>query len=253
MFKLPDFPASLSTHSVQSYYCELIQQLGKAIFSVQNDNPTLLARYSAPSHSVSNLSFLSSFHFCRINFSQLYTIGLLAFLVDLFHLQLFTLSISPHIDLLHPSKKLCKCWCWPQIHKDWVQYFTSRFYFLRGFINTLCSRRLDALADFQNLYKTDMAIFPTQLVKWLVDSLHQDERQQADRRPELKRLILKVSVTEGYNIIKLSGCLCLFSEHDLLLEITLEDYFISLWAHKAIFGQNPRIYAVILTKFHTNV
>lgn len=68
-----------------------------------------------------------------------------------------------------------------------------RFYYLRGFTNALCSRRLDALSDFQNLYKTDTAIFPTQLLTWLVDSLHRDERQQADRRPELKRLILKVS------------------------------------------------------------
>ncbi|XP_054477043.1 DENN domain-containing protein 3-like isoform X1 [Anoplopoma fimbria] len=110
VFKLPDFPVSLSFHSVQSYYSELIQQLGKAIFSVQNENSTLLAR----------------------------------------------------------------------------------FYYLRGFINTLCWRRLDALGDFQNLYKTDTAIFPTQLVTWLVDSLHRDERQQAEKRPELKRLILKV-------------------------------------------------------------
>lgn len=47
MFKLPEFPASLSIHSVQSYYSELIQQLGKAIFSARNDNPALLARYSA--------------------------------------------------------------------------------------------------------------------------------------------------------------------------------------------------------------
>uniref|UniRef100_A0A7N6BQH3 UDENN domain-containing protein n=1 Tax=Anabas testudineus TaxID=64144 RepID=A0A7N6BQH3_ANATE len=110
MFELPDFPESLSFHSVQGYYSKLIQQLGKAVFSVQNENSTLLAR----------------------------------------------------------------------------------FYYLRGFINTLCSRRLDALSDFQNLYKTDTLIFPTQLVTWLVDSLHQDERQQADRRPELQRLILRV-------------------------------------------------------------
>ncbi|XP_041648482.1 DENN domain-containing protein 3-like isoform X2 [Cheilinus undulatus] len=110
VFKLPDFPNSLSFHSVQSYYSELIQQLGKAIFTAQKENPTLLAR----------------------------------------------------------------------------------FYYLRGFINTLCFRRLDALSDFQNLYKTDTAIFPTQLVSWLVDSLNTDERHQADRRPELKRLILKV-------------------------------------------------------------
>ncbi|XP_053743781.1 DENN domain-containing protein 3-like isoform X2 [Synchiropus splendidus] len=70
----------------------------------------------------------------------------------------------------------------------------ARFYYLRGFINWLCSRRLDALSDFQTLYKTDTAIFPTQLVTWLADSLHQDERQQADAVPELKRLILKVKI-----------------------------------------------------------
>ncbi|XP_029359761.1 DENN domain-containing protein 3-like isoform X2 [Echeneis naucrates] len=110
VFKLPDFPASLSFHSVQSYYSELIQQLSKAIFSIQNENSAMLAR----------------------------------------------------------------------------------FYYLRGFINTLCSRRLEALSDFQNLYKTDTTIFPTHLATWLVDSLHQDERQQADKRPELKRLITKV-------------------------------------------------------------
>ncbi|XP_031609877.1 DENN domain-containing protein 3-like [Oreochromis aureus] len=110
VFKLADFPASLSFHSVQSYYIELIQQLGKAIFSVQSENSAMLARY----------------------------------------------------------------------------------YYLRGLINTLCSRRLDALSDFQNLNKTDTAIFPTRLVTWLVDSLQRDERQQAQRRPELKRLILKV-------------------------------------------------------------
>uniref|UniRef100_A0A669D3C4 DENN domain containing 3 n=1 Tax=Oreochromis niloticus TaxID=8128 RepID=A0A669D3C4_ORENI len=110
VFKLPDFPASLSFHSVQSYYIELIQQLGKAIFYVQSENSAMLARY----------------------------------------------------------------------------------YYLRGLINTLCSRRLDALSDFQNLNKTDTAIFPTRLVTWLVDSLQRDERQQAERRPELKRLILKV-------------------------------------------------------------
>ncbi|XP_051262918.1 DENN domain-containing protein 3 isoform X2 [Dicentrarchus labrax] len=120
VFQLPDFPVSLSFHSIQSYYSELIQQLGKAIFSVQNEKPTLLAR----------------------------------------------------------------------------------FYYLRGFINTLCLRRLDALGDFQNLYKTDTAIFPTQLVTWLVDSLHRDERQQADRRPELKRLILKVKAENEKSLVQ---------------------------------------------------
>lgn len=101
--------------------------------------------------------------------------------------------------------------CWPGAHylRRWCLFLFlllvwiwspgcnilfPRLFFLRGFVNVLCSRRLDALADFQNLYKTDTAIFPTRLVTWLVDSLHRDERQQADRRPELKRLIHKVVV-----------------------------------------------------------
>ncbi|CAB1334759.1 unnamed protein product, partial [Coregonus sp. 'balchen'] len=68
----------------------------------------------------------------------------------------------------------------------------ARYFYLRGFMNKLCSKRLDALSDFQNLYKTDIEIFPTVLVKTLVDSLQKDERSQADQRPELKRLIFKV-------------------------------------------------------------
>uniref|UniRef100_A0A8C7JLM5 DENN domain-containing protein 3 n=1 Tax=Oncorhynchus kisutch TaxID=8019 RepID=A0A8C7JLM5_ONCKI len=67
-----------------------------------------------------------------------------------------------------------------------------RYFYLRGFMNTLCSKRLDALSDFQNLYKTDIEIFPTDLVKALVDSLQKDEFSQVDRWPELKRLIFKV-------------------------------------------------------------
>ncbi|XP_010882922.2 DENN domain-containing protein 3 [Esox lucius] len=68
----------------------------------------------------------------------------------------------------------------------------ARHFYLRGFMNTLCSKRLDALSDFQSLYKTDIEIFPSGLVKTLVDSLEKDERSQADGRPELKRLISKV-------------------------------------------------------------
>lgn len=108
-----------------------------------------------------------------------YTVRLSAFLVD------FTLSSCSYST---------KCLVFLQRIEDLFHHFSlCRFYYLRGFINTLYGRRLEALGDFQNLYRTDTAIFPTQLVTWLVDSLHRDERQQADRRPELKRLILKVN------------------------------------------------------------
>ncbi|KAM9839076.1 DENN domain-containing protein 3 isoform 2-T2 [Aulostomus maculatus] len=68
----------------------------------------------------------------------------------------------------------------------------ARYHYLRGLVNTVSNKRLDALEDFQSLYKTDSDIFPSQMVKSLVDSLLEAERTQADRRPELKRLICRV-------------------------------------------------------------
>ncbi|XP_035285111.1 DENN domain-containing protein 3 isoform X2 [Anguilla anguilla] len=68
----------------------------------------------------------------------------------------------------------------------------ARYYYLRGFMNTMGGRRLDALIDFQTLYKTDMDIFPGELVRSLSDSLSRKERAQAERLPELKRLLSQV-------------------------------------------------------------
>lgn len=44
VFKLPDFPSSMSLSSTQSYYCSLTQLLDEEISSVQSKNPSLLAR-----------------------------------------------------------------------------------------------------------------------------------------------------------------------------------------------------------------
>lgn len=68
----------------------------------------------------------------------------------------------------------------------------ARYHYLRGLVNTVSNRRLDALEDFQSLYKTDSDIFPSQMVKSLVDSLPEAERLLTERRPELKRLISRV-------------------------------------------------------------
>uniref|UniRef100_A0A8B9KE34 DENN/MADD domain containing 3a n=1 Tax=Astyanax mexicanus TaxID=7994 RepID=A0A8B9KE34_ASTMX len=68
----------------------------------------------------------------------------------------------------------------------------ARYYYLRGLVNSVAGKRLDALADFQNLYRTDTDIFPVDLVTTLVDSLQPSERTSADRRPDLKRLISRV-------------------------------------------------------------
>ncbi|XP_062291984.1 DENN domain-containing protein 3 isoform X2 [Scomber scombrus] len=73
-----------------------------------------------------------------------------------------------------------------------VSALLARYHYLRGLVNIVSNRRLDALEDFQSLYKTDSDIFPSQMVKSLVDSLLEAERIQADKRPELKRLISRV-------------------------------------------------------------
>ncbi|XP_026083261.1 DENN domain-containing protein 3-like [Carassius auratus] len=72
----------------------------------------------------------------------------------------------------------------------------ARYFYLRGLINMLSSKRLDALSDFQNLYKTDIAIFPGELVKTLMDSLQIEDRVQVEKRSELKRLICQVKNNE---------------------------------------------------------
>uniref|UniRef100_A0A8C9RNE3 DENN domain-containing protein 3 n=1 Tax=Scleropages formosus TaxID=113540 RepID=A0A8C9RNE3_SCLFO len=68
----------------------------------------------------------------------------------------------------------------------------ARYYYLRGFLNSTAGKQLDALRDFQNLYRTDMDIFPNELVRALVDSLPKEERQLAEKRSEIKRLISRI-------------------------------------------------------------
>ncbi|XP_026104739.1 DENN domain-containing protein 3-like isoform X2 [Carassius auratus] len=68
----------------------------------------------------------------------------------------------------------------------------ARYYYLRGLVNSVAGKRLDALTDFQSLYKTDMEIFPAEMLNVLVESLPVEERKTAERRPDLKRLISRV-------------------------------------------------------------
>nr|XP_015829089.2 DENN domain-containing protein 3 [Nothobranchius furzeri] len=68
----------------------------------------------------------------------------------------------------------------------------ARYHYLRGLVNTVSNKRLDALEDFQSLYKTDAEIFPSQMVKSLVASLSEAERLQGDKRPDIKSLISRV-------------------------------------------------------------
>ncbi|XP_030638253.1 DENN domain-containing protein 3 [Chanos chanos] len=72
----------------------------------------------------------------------------------------------------------------------------ARYYYLRCFMNAFCGKRLEALRDINNLYKTDIDILPGELVKRLVHSLTKEERTQAEQCPELKHLVGKVKREE---------------------------------------------------------
>ncbi|XP_063307082.1 DENN domain-containing protein 3 isoform X1 [Pelobates fuscus] len=68
----------------------------------------------------------------------------------------------------------------------------ARYYYLRGLVYLMQGKLLNALSDFQNLYKTDVRIFPLDLVRKVLLILPPSERQQAERKPELKRLFSQV-------------------------------------------------------------
>ncbi|XP_049556389.1 DENN domain-containing protein 3 isoform X4 [Orcinus orca] len=68
----------------------------------------------------------------------------------------------------------------------------ARYFYLRGLVQLMQGQLLGALLDFQSLYKTDMRIFPADLVQRTVKSLSAPERAQAERTPELRRLISEV-------------------------------------------------------------
>lgn len=68
----------------------------------------------------------------------------------------------------------------------------ARYFYLRGLIQLMQGQLLSALSDFQSLYKTDIGIFPADLVKRMVESMSVSEWAQAERTPELKRLITEV-------------------------------------------------------------
>ncbi|XP_006879324.1 PREDICTED: DENN domain-containing protein 3 [Elephantulus edwardii] len=64
--------------------------------------------------------------------------------------------------------------------------------YLRGLVHLTQGRPLCALRDFQSLYKTDLRIFPADLVRRAAACLSAPERAQTERTPELKRLINEV-------------------------------------------------------------
>lgn len=65
----------------------------------------------------------------------------------------------------------------------------ARYLYLRGLVHLMQGQLLGALLDFQSLYKTDLRIFPAELVKRMVESMSGPECAQAERTPELRRLI----------------------------------------------------------------
>ncbi|XP_054984407.1 DENN domain-containing protein 3 isoform X1 [Sorex araneus] len=69
----------------------------------------------------------------------------------------------------------------------------ARYLYLRGLVHLRQGQLLAALLDFQSLYKTDVHIFPADLVKQTVESLPAATLAQAECMPELRRLISEVT------------------------------------------------------------
>nr|XP_055205338.1 DENN domain-containing protein 3 isoform X6 [Gorilla gorilla gorilla] len=68
----------------------------------------------------------------------------------------------------------------------------ARYLYLRGLVYLMQGQLLNALLDFQNLYKTDIRIFPADLVKRTVESMSAPEWEGAEQAPELMRLISEI-------------------------------------------------------------
>lgn len=73
----------------------------------------------------------------------------------------------------------------------------ARYLYLRGLVHLMQGQLLAALLDFQSLYKTDLRVFPADLVRRTVASMSGAERAQAERTPELRRLISEVLEQPG--------------------------------------------------------
>lgn len=73
----------------------------------------------------------------------------------------------------------------------------ARYLYLRGLVLLRQGQLLDALLDFQSLYRTDLGIFPADLVRRAVQSLSGPERARAEQTPALRRLISQVLEPPG--------------------------------------------------------
>ncbi|XP_072115597.1 DENN domain-containing protein 3 isoform X5 [Mobula birostris] len=65
----------------------------------------------------------------------------------------------------------------------------ARYYYLRGLAFLMQEKYLEALSDFQKLYKTDLDIFPKEIVKKVIGMMPPDQHSQAGQKLELKWLI----------------------------------------------------------------
>ncbi|XP_036293380.1 DENN domain-containing protein 3 isoform X2 [Pipistrellus kuhlii] len=68
----------------------------------------------------------------------------------------------------------------------------ARYLYLRGLVRLAQGQRLDALLDFQSLYRTDLSVFPAELVRAAVQALPGPERAQAERTPALRVLVSRL-------------------------------------------------------------
>ncbi|XP_015991472.2 DENN domain-containing protein 3 isoform X2 [Rousettus aegyptiacus] len=116
----------------------------------------------------------------------------------------FTFKVPEiHFPLVSQCVQAYHCDCVAQLGKAMdalapgSSMLLARYLYLRSLVLLRQGRLLDALLDFQRLYKTDLGIFPAKLVRQAVQSMSGPERTQAERMPELRRFISEVLVLPG--------------------------------------------------------
>lgn len=116
----------------------------------------------------------------------------------------FTFKVPEiHFPLVGQCVRAYHCDCVAQLSKAMgalapgSSALLARYLYLRGLVFLRLGQLLDALLDFQSLYKTDLGVFPADLVRQVVRAMSGPERAQAERRPELRRLISEVLELPG--------------------------------------------------------
>ncbi|XP_078722492.1 DENN domain-containing protein 3 isoform X1 [Lampetra fluviatilis] len=83
----------------------------------------------------------------------------------------------------------------------------ASYHYLRGCVYAAAGRPVDALAEFASLARCDVAVLPRAAAAELLAALSDEERRQAERRPELRRLLQELSAVVAVRSVQAAATL----------------------------------------------